>query len=99
VIFFNPELCFRPNWEKNGMFFVLGTNAVENAIGLQQIFWTEQRMYLLVSRVCPKNFPSKGLAALLIGSALDRVHLQQQARMHQRMLLGLDQDCAEYYKQ
>src|SRR6266446_1809327 len=81
------------------MFIVLGTNPVKNAVGLQQIFRTEQHMHLLMGGVGAENLTGKRLAALLVSSTFDRVHLQKGARLRHRTVLGVGERRAKHCKQ
>src|ERR1700675_1587505 len=78
MVLLDVELSLFPNRQQGGMFVVLWTNAVDDAVGLQEIFLAEQGMHFLVGGVGPDDFSGYTLGALLIGAAFDGIHLKQR---------------------
>ena len=61
------------------MFFVPGTNAVDDLVRLQDVFLTEQLVSFLVGTVRANDLADESLAAVFIHATGDRLHLQQLA--------------------
>src|SRR5258708_32657514 len=71
------------------MFIVFWTNAIDDAVGFEDVFLTEKFLGVLVLAVSAKDLTGDGFAVFFGVTAGGGVHLEEDAFFEGRLVLGL----------
>ena len=77
-----------PDGQENGMLIVFWPNAVNDAVGFEDIFLTEDFLRVFVLAVGAKDLACDGLAIFFGVAAGGGIHLQERAFFEDRLILG-----------
>jgi len=95
VVLLDAELSFFAERQKDGVFVVFGTDAVDDTVGLQGIFLAEQGARFAVGVVGADDLAGDALVTFLIAAAGHGFHLKDGAGLGRLMIAGIGEGCAK----